>query len=51
MPLRYTTYKGKAAVKWGESGKPYTYKKGSKSSIRRAKKRALRQARAIKANS
>jgi hypothetical protein len=51
MPLKYTTHEGKPAVKWGKSGKPYTYKRGSSRSIKRAKRRAMRQARAIKANS
>ena len=50
MPIKYTTYKGKPAVKWGQTGKPYIYKKRNKKSLARAKKKVLRQARAIKAN-
>lgn len=50
MPLKYTTYKGKPAVKWGKSGKPYRYTRGNKSSLTRAKNKAMKQARAIKAN-
>jgi len=50
MPIKHTTYKGKPAVKWGNAGKPYTYKRGNKGSLNRAKKKVLRQARAIKAN-
>lgn len=51
MPIKYTTYKGKPAVKWGDEGKPYTYRRGKKRSLKRAKRRAKRQGRAIKANS
>lgn len=50
MPLKYTTHKGKPAVKWGDSGKPYTYKRGNKRSLKRAKKKAYKQMRAIKSN-
>ncbi len=50
MPLKYTRSKGKPAIKWGDKGKPYTYKAGSKSSREQAKEKALRQMKAIKAN-
>lgn len=51
MPLKHTTKDGQPAVKWGNRGKAYKYVKGNKASLSRAKRKATRQARAIKANS
>lgn len=50
MPLMRCTKNGKPAYKWGESGKPYTYTPGNEASRERAKNKAIRQGRAIKAN-
>lgn len=50
MPLIYTTKDGKPAVKWGKNGKAYTYRKGDKGGLERAKSKAYKQMRAIKAN-
>lgn len=47
MPIKRTTIKGKPALKWGEEGKPYPYKAGSKSSLESAKKKVMKQAAAV----
>ena len=38
------------AVAWGKSGARYTYTRGDKASLGRAKAKAMRQARAIEAS-
>ncbi len=50
MPLMKCTENGKPGYKWGESGKCYTYTPGNEISRNNAKEKALKQARAIKAN-
>ncbi len=49
MPIHRTTKNGKPAYQYGTRGAKYTYKSGSKSSRDAAKRKALRQALAIKA--
>lgn len=47
MPIRRTTVKGKPAYQWGTHGKKYPYSPGNKASREQAKKKALKQGRAI----
>lgn len=49
MPIERTTKKGKPCYRWGQSGKCYPYTPGNKRSRERAKKKALKQGRAIAA--
>ena len=49
MPLKRTTKNGRPAFKYGDSGKAYSYKPGDKTTRELAKKKALRQGRAMKA--
>ena len=47
MPIRRVTVGGKAAYRWGETGKPYTYAPGNKASAEAARKRAIAQGLAV----
>jgi hypothetical protein len=47
MPIRRVTVGGKPAYRWGETGKPYIYMPGNKSSAEAAKKRAIAQGLAV----
>jgi hypothetical protein len=49
MPIHRTTKDGKPAYQYGTKGAKYTYKAGDKSSREAAKRKALKQALAIKA--
>lgn len=46
-PMMRCTSGGKPGFKWGNSGKCYTYSPGDKASIGRAKKKVMKQAKAI----
>ena len=50
MPVRSCTINGKPGFKWGRQGKCYPYNAASIQSRNRAKAKAARQGRAIKAN-
>lgn len=50
MPVHRTSKNGKPGYKWGTSGKTYTYTKGNKASMQRAKNKASKQGRAIRAS-
>jgi len=50
MPVMRCQKNGKPGFKWGKNGKCYTYTPGDAASRERAKKKALAQGRAIKAN-
>jgi hypothetical protein len=49
MPIKPCKIDGKPGYKWGDNGKCYLYKTGDDNSKKRAKEKALKQARAIKA--
>lgn len=49
MPVRRTTKNGKPAYQYGQSGAKYTYTAGNEASRARAKAKAERQGRAIRA--
>lgn len=48
MPIKQCRREGKPGYKWGDEGKCYTYSSGDEASRKRARKKALAQARAIK---
>lgn len=48
MPIKKCSSKGKPGYKYGDSGKCYTYTAGNQTSRKKAKSKALKQARAIK---
>jgi len=50
MPLKKCTSGGKPGWKWGDNGKCYTYNEGDARSEKNAKRRAIRQGKAIKVN-
>ena len=47
MPVKTCVSEGKPGFKWGDEGKCYTYMPGNEEAKERAKKKALRQGRAI----
>jgi hypothetical protein len=47
MPIQVCKANGKPGYKYGDEGKCYTYKAGSKSSRKRAKQQAINQGLAI----
>lgn len=47
MPLKRCTQNGRPGFKWSKRGKCYTYKPGNARSRLAARRKALRQARAI----
>lgn len=50
MPVKACSKNGKPGYKYGDSGTCYTYTAGSEFSRKKAKAKAARQGRAIKAN-
>jgi hypothetical protein len=50
MPIQTCQFEGKPGYKWGDSGKCYTYTKGSKSSEANALAKAQVQGRAVEAS-
>jgi hypothetical protein len=50
MPVKPCTKNGKKGFKWGDSGTCYTYTANDPASREQAKKKAIAQGRAIKAN-
>lgn len=46
MPIKACTLDGKPGFKWGDSGKCYTYKHGSKPSAKSARDKAAKQGQA-----
>ena len=50
MPVKKCTKGNKPGYKWGDEGKCYTYEEGNEESRKRARKMAIAQGRAIKAN-
>lgn len=50
MPVRSCTINGKPGYKWGSQGKCYPYNAANTQSRNRAKAKAAKQGRAIKAN-
>jgi hypothetical protein len=50
MPRQACQVNGKPGYRWGESGTCYTYTSGDKASRERAKAKADKQGRAIKAS-
>jgi len=50
MPVKRCSKNGKPGYKWGDSGVCYTYTSGNKNSRERAKKKALKQGRAVEAS-
>ena len=51
MPVHSCSEGGKPGFKWGSKGKCYTYNPNSAESRKSAKNKAIRQGRAIKAQS
>ena len=47
MPVKRTTKNGKPAYRYGDSGTKYPYTSGNESGLKRAKKKATDQGRAI----
>jgi hypothetical protein len=47
MPVHRTTKNGKPAFQWGKHGAKYPYTPGNKSSLTRAKKKAIDQGLAV----
>jgi hypothetical protein len=51
MPLKQCREKSKPGFKWGDRGKCYTYTPGNKQGMLRARRKALKQGRAMHASS
>lgn len=50
MPVNFYQQGEKCFARWGRQGKKYYYKCGDKSARQRARKKAEKQGRAVKAN-
>ncbi len=51
MPVQSCTENDKPGFRWGNKGKCYTYTSNNKSSLQKAKNKAIKQGKAIKSQS